>query len=62
MKHKKFNNSVVILTSVTKTLQEGQSKKNIDIANDSFKEKPELHCYTEIENYNSKVYIMIMTL
>ena len=45
MKLKKFNNSVVILTSATKTRWEGYSKKNIDIADDSFKERLELHCY-----------------
>ena len=47
MKLKKFNNSVVILkcTSATKTRWEGYSKKNIDIADDSFKERLELHRY-----------------
>ena len=45
MKLKKFNNSVVILTSATKTRWKGYSKKNIDIADDSFKERLELHCY-----------------
>ena len=45
MKPKKFNNNVVILTSATKTRWKGYSKKNIDIANDSFKETLELHCH-----------------
>ena len=45
MKLKKFNNSVVILTSATKARWEGYSKKNIDIADDSFKERLELHRY-----------------
>ena len=36
MKPKKFNNNA---------RWKGYSKKNIDIANDSFKETLELHCY-----------------
>ena len=60
MKGKKFNNSVVILTSATKTRWEGYSKKNIDIANDSYKERLQLHCYKL--KINSKVRIMIVTI